>query len=399
MKTFRPRLYQAAFFGSLIVIALVSVAGYALVHRIVSSHEAIASVVNLAGRQRMLTQRAAGYSDRYAMADVGERAAIAEQIRSALADLLNTHDAILKRTGNFGAANLVSETIDEILFEPPHRLDEQFQQFVRHAQDFVGGSEMMLGRGNPNLMAIRDAAAGPLFISLDALVREYEVVANANVRTHRQILIGMSSIVLLTLAAVATFVFRPLFDRIVAQHTQLIELATTDPLTGCHNRRSFTSLGDSELLRVKRYGSASCLLMVDIDRFKSINDTHGHATGDEVIRTLVRTSVEALRQTDHVGRLGGEEFAAILPETGLLQALTAAEKLRAALEASETPHDGTVVRFTASLSVAELSPSDTSVLDALNRADACLYAAKASGRNRVVGPVPSEAEPVPPVSI
>jgi diguanylate cyclase (GGDEF)-like protein len=126
--------------------------------------------------------------------------------------------------------------------------------------------------------------------------------------------------------------------------------------------------------------------MLDIDHFKTINDTWGHAIGDEVIRALVNASLEHLRGNDVLGRLGGEEFAVLLRGTSGENAARVAEALRQHLEGCriETMSDNGPVTFTVSLGVAKLSPNDDSPLDALERADQALYKAKNSGRNRVV---------------
>jgi diguanylate cyclase (GGDEF)-like protein len=124
--------------------------------------------------------------------------------------------------------------------------------------------------------------------------------------------------------------------------------------------------------------------MLDIDHFKRINDTFGHPVGDEAIKAMATTCAEAIRTIDHLGRLGGEEFAVILPDTDLAAALLVAERIRAAVAAIAIPAETANVIFTTSIGVAEQTPSDSSVESLLSRADAALYAAKNGGRNKVV---------------
>lgn len=164
---------------------------------------------------------------------------------------------------------------------------------------------------------------------------------------------------------------------------ELRRLATTDVLTGLANRRHFIDRATQELGRVRRYGESSALLMLDVDHFKRINDTWGHATGDAVLRRVAEVLSGAVRETDLVGRLGGEEFGVLLPQTALEPALNLAERLREAIVAAALEADGEALRFSASFGVTLLHGDDDSVDMPMARADAALYAAKFAGRNRV----------------
>jgi len=173
---------------------------------------------------------------------------------------------------------------------------------------------------------------------------------------------------------------------------RLRELATTDSLTGLVNRRSFLDLAEREFKRSQRYGAALSLLVMDMDRFKTINDTYGHEAGDKVLQSLAAIGGKVLREVDVMGRLGGEEFAVLLPETGMGEALGVAERLRASVESSpvETA-PGTLVPISVSIGAAQ-AVKDETLADLLRRADTAMYDAKNQGRNRVAG---REAE-VPP---
>ena len=167
---------------------------------------------------------------------------------------------------------------------------------------------------------------------------------------------------------------------------ELQRLARTDPLTGVFNRRQFFEMGLQEFLRARRYGNTLSLLMLDIDYFKVVNDTWGHPTGDRVLQALAEIMRSLVREQDSIGRLGGEEFALILPETDLAGALTSAERLRATVEQADSAcasDDGKVFRVTISIGVAASTADDASFEAVLARADKRLYAAKESGRNRV----------------
>jgi len=169
-----------------------------------------------------------------------------------------------------------------------------------------------------------------------------------------------------------------------AAYTALELRAYSDYLTGLSNRRHFLEQAETELARVLRYGGELSILMLDIDHFKQINDTYGHKVGDMVLQKLAAVCHSTLRDVDIIGRIGGEEFAVVLPETDQGEALEAAERLRAALAAARVPlSSGLPLQFTASLGVATLKDSDTNIDTLLSQADQALYQAKNQGRNRV----------------
>jgi diguanylate cyclase (GGDEF)-like protein/PAS domain S-box-containing protein len=165
---------------------------------------------------------------------------------------------------------------------------------------------------------------------------------------------------------------------------ELRRLATSDPLTGIMNRRAILKLLDEELDRAHRYARPLALAVLDVDHFKRVNDRYGHAAGDAVLVGVARAFASELRGADGVGRIGGEEFVMVLPETSQPGAQRLAERLRVALEEAvfSTPQGD--VRATVSVGVATLGPDCCTRDELLNRADQALYLAKQSGRNRVV---------------
>jgi len=160
------------------------------------------------------------------------------------------------------------------------------------------------------------------------------------------------------------------------------ELARVDFLTNLANRRAFYEEGERELQSLQGSNRPAAVVMLDIDHFKSVNDRYGHAAGDSVIRAVAELIRANLRASDIAGRLGGEEFALLLPDTAAATVLVAAERLRAATEALLVEQDGVRINFTLSIGVAVLA--DDATLDQwVARADAALYRAKQAGRNRV----------------
>ncbi|MBG0774908.1 MAG: GGDEF domain-containing protein [Desulfovibrionaceae bacterium] len=163
----------------------------------------------------------------------------------------------------------------------------------------------------------------------------------------------------------------------------LREQARVDVLTGLYNRRYFMELSHREVARARREGRPASLVYFDVDHFKAVNDRLGHEAGDEVLRTLAALARASVRDLDIVGRLGGEEFAVLLPDTDRAGACCLAEKLRAAFAGCPVATCGGEVRCTASFGLAELGGRADCLLAMLRRADAALYRAKAGGRNAV----------------
>ncbi|MFW6379200.1 MAG: diguanylate cyclase, partial [Guyparkeria sp.] len=167
---------------------------------------------------------------------------------------------------------------------------------------------------------------------------------------------------------------------------EIKRLATTDALTGIANRGQFSRQLAAEIERARRFGRPLALIMYDLDHFKRVNDTFGHDVGDEVLTTTARLVGERVRQVDHHGRWGGEEFMVLLPETDLEAAQESAERLRSAIEAHSFPHGQHV---TASFGVTVLGSGDR--LETLvKRADEALYLAKRYGRNRSQALAPAD---------
>ncbi len=163
---------------------------------------------------------------------------------------------------------------------------------------------------------------------------------------------------------------------------QLRELATHDVLTGIHNRRSLSEAGARELDRARRYHRPFSAAMIDIDLFKRVNDAHGHAVGDEILRGVVRVAGDLLRGSDLIGRWGGEEFVVLLPETDINAASRVLERVRVALAEKPQRSGELEIPVTISIGVAEWTGIE-SLASLVERADTACYAAKHAGRNRI----------------
>jgi two-component system, cell cycle response regulator len=170
-----------------------------------------------------------------------------------------------------------------------------------------------------------------------------------------------------------------------AYHEEIYRLVTTDGLTNLPNRRAFEDALQREFSRSSRYARPVSLLVVDIDHFKKINDVHGHLAGDAALRQFATLLRANLRRDDVAGRMGGEEFAVLLPEIDNVGAKVTAEKVRQLTARHRFEFEGAVMPLTISVGVATRIPADQDPLEIYRRADELLFAAKRSGRNRVQG--------------
>ena len=162
-------------------------------------------------------------------------------------------------------------------------------------------------------------------------------------------------------------------------------LSVRDSLTGLYNRRYLNEFTTKEIGRTKAIGDDLSVIMLDLDHFKRVNDTWGHAVGDIVLKSVASICLATVREGDVVGRLGGEEILLVLPHTVLDEALDIAERLRTAIEKSEVAFEGQSIRVTASFGAASICTSRSELKDLLIMADLALYRAKEAGRNRVCG--------------
>jgi len=177
---------------------------------------------------------------------------------------------------------------------------------------------------------------------------------------------------------------KTLQDSLKKSNQALMELSNTDPLTHLSNRRFLMKTLEKELQRCERSQKPMALIMVDVDHFKPVNDTYGHQQGDVVLQTLADQMKAHLRDYDLAARFGGEEFALVLPETALAEAVQVAERLRVAISELRIPTDHDEIRLTISLGVATYPhPKVRTVDNLILEADRALYNAKEKGRNRV----------------
>ena len=247
--------------------------------------------------------------------------------------------------------------------------------------DLFDHEQAVISRAMDFLLARPEDAAGLRLIvgelvrAFDQSAREQRQLMRAGDRQQEQL-------------RLATRELREKSGLLEEQARQLRVLASTDALTGVYNRRRFLELGEYEHTRELRTLRGLCLLALDIDHFKKVNDTHGHAVGDATLVRFVQACATGLRVMDTLGRVGGEEFAVILPETSLAEACEVAERMRVAVADCVMSGHAGPFQITVSIGVARLGPAE-SFETLMARADSQLYRSKHAGRNRwQAGPDP-----------
>lgn len=186
----------------------------------------------------------------------------------------------------------------------------------------------------------------------------------------------------------ASIAFLLVYNEVLQE--KLRKLARTDPLTGVSNRLALGETAVKMFAAAARIGQPVGVLMLDADHFKKINDRFGHAGGDRVLRELMKNVTSILRAGDEIGRVGGEEFVVLAPNTSLPGIVVLAERIRAKLAATPLVIDRESLHLTVSIGATVASPGDRDVSGVLNRADMALYAAKRAGRDRVVAAAPDD---------
>jgi diguanylate cyclase (GGDEF)-like protein len=391
INSISPRALTASYVIALLVIAGLSVFSHFLLESGLRSDEGTAAIINQAGRQRMLSQRIAALAAELRLGDDSARG----QLKTAITNFETAHRVLASASQSGEPSGNDGGRLQAIYFGGTNALDAQVRGFVADARRIADAP-----MDDPDLPAVQSRlfaeARAPLLDALNEVVSVQQAESEQRILRLEYLQWGIVATVLLTLIVEALAIFRPMIRRIGTYTSELLHLATTDVLTGAANRRNFMERCETEVARARRYDRPTSILMLDVDRFKSINDTYGHAAGDAVLKAMADGFRLALREPDIWGRLGGEEFAILLAETALPEAAAVAERLREQLAAMTVTHQEYSIQFTVSIGVAALIPEDGGLEKTLGIADALMYQAKQAGRNRVVAEaLPRAAKPSP----
>lgn len=232
--------------------------------------------------------------------------------------------------------------------------------------------------GIARLLYFRKVGDYPLLLIVGRAKTEYLATWT---KEHSQAMLTNTSFLLISILLSALIYLS--WRRAITVRDRMALMAKTDYLTGLANRRAFLTGTETEIARAQRYGAPVSLLMFDIDHFKIVNDSHGHAVGDLALQHLAACARTSLREVDLVGRWGGEEFVVLLPETDELRAAEAAERLRSTIEATPFRNEQVSIKLTVSIGCATFSNTISTIDALLKQADEALYNAKNGGRNQI----------------
>ncbi|MCJ2177636.1 diguanylate cyclase [Novosphingobium album (ex Hu et al. 2023)] len=380
MSTLTARGLTLRYLIALGLVAFLSIASHFVVKDMLRVSKGSAEIINVSGRQRMLSQRIVGLALELDRGDESARASL----KAAIKEFRMAHVKLL----DFAKVAIDSPAAEARLRDTyfgAAGTDHAMQLYLA-AADRIADSSRKTGQPqyDADLALLQASARGPLLEALEQVVTIHQSVSEE--RTERLVLIQrlLVAVVVITLQIEALFIFRPMVRDISGYVRQLMDLADRDYLTGLANRRAFSDKARIEILRARRHRHPLSIILVDADYFKQINDMHGHLVGDAVLVALAHSLEAGARQEDVVGRIGGEEFAVLLPETSLPQAREVAERLRRSMAGCPIQAHGKSVEVTVSIGMASV-PLDAAdpLTAALGTADAMLYKAKESGRNCV----------------
>ena len=377
--------YQRIYLTTFAFIALLITVSIIIIDYIAAEEAQMIEINDVGGRQRMLSERTVHLLLEYAAEDNhAARKQIVKLIDLSLQQFDKTHKLLIR--GHLSDDQIVyfSDTIDDIFFDEPEYLDEKARIFIYNTREVLSHEWSPELLSSFYLQQLREATKQDLHNSLDTLAIQYTKNSQSRITRLRVIIAILLGGIIVVLCGVGIFVFNPMFRRIEAQEQELHTMAYTDPLAKCHNRRSFLASADTAFERSRRYKHSFAVLYIDIDYFKGINDNYGHSIGDEALKEMAQICQDNIRDSDILGRIGGDEFGVILQECELDFAIKTAEKLRKYVSKHITLSDTNTFKLSISVGVAILIDSDNSAFDILNRADKNLYEAKRNGRNLVI---------------
>ncbi len=387
-----------AYLTALGVIALMTIVSHIMTAHITARQKESVEVAYKINRQRAIIQDVIIHARTYY--ELGDKLDL-DFLTQSLAEMQAGH---LFLTFTINQRDLrsrpASPALTRIFFEPPFMVDKNFRQFTEATQFYISippTDATPLRRTVLN--DISSKLSTELVRGLDVALETYQSEVMAKTSDYARMQLYSALLVLLVLALEGVFIFRPLVRRMERYHHMLRRYALEDHLTGLNNRRAFMKRASSELQRAARAKETVIVVLSDLDKFKSINDTYGHKTGDTVLRHFAAHVQKILRTEDLIGRIGGEEFAILLPRTNAEMGYQTIDRLREMI--AQTPceyvDDAGLVQslsYTASFGLVVAEGKYANIDDLLALADTGLYQAKHQGRNRVIRVDSDQAVPV-----
>lgn len=381
-KASRSYMMSAVIFAALIAAA-------AFLHFTVANREkALVQTAAAAQHELALTQRIAMLTAEY---EVTHEESVLSDLKETATATLNLHESLMPTV--MGAMS--HGTLADQASMQAGSVDTQVRDLASKALTFAANADSAQARDDAEQLVT--LARQTIAMSWDTAVTSYLTGAQKDIDMLTKISFGLYAAMLAVLFYELSALFAPAVAQIRAQRDHLEKMGSTDLLTGFYNRAMLFKVVATLISGAKRHKQPLTALAVDIDDFKTINDKYGRAAGDSAIKRVGAALNEVLRNSDVMGRVGGEEFAVFLPSTDEYRATYVAEKLRAAIEGLNFSVKDAVVLLRVSIGVAELQAHHKTTDDVLRAAEAALKTAKDAGRNRVAtasgAPVATTAPP------
>ena len=366
---------------ALALVALLSISAFTLLSSVITTQASSGAIINVSGRQRMLSQRTTLFAQQLVMSTGEERGQVREQLRSAIDLMEHSHFGLVQGDAALNLPGNPSPEVAALYFDAPRNLDTQVKEHIARVRRLLAAPESELTPDNPDLQGILATAPGRLLESLNAAVTQYENEANAQVRWLKTVETLVFVVTLLTLLLEGIFIFRPMEREIKERNERLLHNAFHDALTGLPNRKLFTDrLSQVLAQRARNPEQQYAVLFLDFNRFKVINDSLGHNVGDALLIAFGKRLQTCVRDTDTVARLGGDEFTLLLSGVrSLKEAEIVAGRINQALL---TPFEveGHQLHVSASIGIVTSETGHLDAEDVLRDADIAMYRAKASGK-------------------
>lgn len=378
-----------AYIVALGLIAVLTICGHILTYHITYKQQEVTKIAYEISRQRALIQRIRLYASLYHTNGAKLDHYFLTQAIQEMEEGRTSLDKTLKTGGALGGP--ISEALTKAYFEDPFFIDKNIGQYASDAKNFSDFSN--LAGDTPERMKFLESLSGEPFDSLshslDLALESYQEEASKKTALYYMIQTISMFVILLVLLLEAMFIFSPLVLRLKDYHRTLVRRALEDFLTGLNNRLAFTQRASAEIKRAEREGTIFAVVLCDLDHFKSVNDTYGHQVGDLVLKHFTALMQKSLRAGDIIGRIGGEEFAVLLPRTTSEKAFQTIDRLRAMVAETPCPFENETgekleLSYTGSFGVIIVSDTRWNIEQLLNQADINLYEAKNQGRNKVI---------------
>lgn len=388
------QLLTIAYVTALAIIALLTLISHGFSSHITTKQKESAEILQALGKQRSYVQQISYYSTHYY--DQGERIDY-DLLVQALEGLKQSHDYVIGMIGRAQNPAEVthlarSSALYRVYYTAPSYLDQEINAFIGQTEGFLKFDvEDKSAERRKSRDYISSRFTRYFVPALDSALEGYQDETLEKIEQYYNMQLLSVYGILAVLLMEAVFIFNPLVRHIKRYHRMLHAIAMTDPLTKLRNRRAFTADAEAALAAARRKGVPAIVALTDLDKFKSVNDTYGHDTGDRVLQHFSAILGKGSREGDVTGRLGGEEFALVLPGSGRAEGTKVLERIREKLEKTPCPYtdaEGNPARLSVTVSIGftEVAPDalPQSLDEILKKADEGLYAAKEQGRNRSV---------------